>query len=205
MASKSNAFGQASFRDWTDWEIKQFLKIAKKYFGSENYNYYLDFESEIEDKVFTIHGEGKWHIKSTMLAIKEAMLDRRLSDDDLDFLALMKMEGLVIKFTFIDEEGSLEWLEESKGELRSLGNTLEYESLWEKQHFYTRDNLRKFDLYEEFEVDEEEFAKELLEKYPDLNVQAYIAMDKLINHKPHESKENLEMLIDEMLGNLNLI
>lgn len=204
MASKSNAFGHADFTDWTDWEIKQFIKIAKQYFGSEHFNYYIDFEDQISDKVFKVHGEGKWHIKSTLLAIKEFMLDCRISKDDLEFMDLLKRQDLTVKFTWLDEEGSLEWLEESKGELHSLGNTFEYNVLWEKPYAYTRTNLRKFDLYDEFEVDEKRYAKVLREVYPGLTPQIYSALDAVIEHNPHASEARLDELVADTLESLDL-
>lgn len=204
MANKSNAFGEARFDDWTDWEIDQFMKLAKKYFGSEHFSYYIDFEDQISNKLFKVHGEGKWHIKSTLYGLKESLLDRRLTKDELSFISLMQRMNLTIDFTWIDEEGGIEWLETSTGKLQSLGDTLEYTAFNEKWYDYSRTNLRKFDLYDEFEVDEDIYIKNVIKRHPDLAPQIIASITNVIDHNPHASESQLDKLVNETLESFNL-
>lgn len=191
MSQKSNVFGTAHFPSWTKDQVTQFVKCFNEMFGSQNLVYYLDFEEPLSDNKFSVHGEGNFSIKNTLRDIKKYMTTHVLSNDWIKCLDIMTQDDLAVYLDLIEEENSTELLESSYCRLTVENGVLVYRTLRSENYPYTRENLVKFDLYDEFEVNEDEFMDKVITKYPNLSKTVIHQIKERINIKPHSSEQSL--------------
>lgn len=185
MLNASNAFGVIQFKGWANDNISAFIKAFNMSLGSTVNHFYINIDDEILPETYHVHGEGNFSIESF------------LSDIDLhEFLPTKNKQ--FVSLCMLDEESVNEQLTTLKGEFIIENGRLTFNFHKIYHYPYTRTMLRYFDLYDEFEVDEDEYLSLMHVVYPKLTTKKFNTIDHLVDTHPHASLEQLMKLTKDL-------